>query len=145
MESLLNYSKKTEDSGLLCENWTNNTTGYVNATAVGNKNAGLNARAVNSARSTVVELIGRPHADVFHQDRLYPSNINLNLKLMPSPNNFVCKSAAPAANSAQDNFNQVILSTNLIIHTKQLTSTALKQHLELSYWQIWGFTYRASK
>ena len=50
---------------------------------------------------------------------------------MPSPNNFVCKSAAPAGNAAQENFKLVIMSANLIIHTKQLTTTALKAHMEL--------------
>ena len=50
---------------------------------------------------------------------------------MPSQNNFVCKSAAPAGNAAQENLKRVIISANLIIHTKQLTSTALKAHMEL--------------
>ena len=50
---------------------------------------------------------------------------------MPSPNNFVCMSAAPARNAAQENFKLVILSDSLIIHTKQLTSTALKAHIKL--------------
>ena len=50
---------------------------------------------------------------------------------MPFPNNFVCKSAAPAENATQENYKLVIQSVNLIIHTKQLTSTALKAHMEL--------------
>ena len=65
VESLLNYSKETQETRLLCEGWTKYTTGHVNVTAVGGNNAGLNARAVNFARSTVVELIGRFDADVF--------------------------------------------------------------------------------
>ena len=79
----------------------------------------------------MVKLINRSHADVFHQDRLIPPNIDLNPKLRPSPNNFVCKSAAPVGNAAQENFKLVIMSANVIIHTKQLTSTALKAHMEL--------------
>ena len=80
---------------MLCERWTNDTTGHMGVTAVGGNNAGHNARAAAFGRSTVVELIGRPHLDVFNQDRLIPPNINLQMKLMPSQNNFVCKSAAP--------------------------------------------------
>ena len=38
----------------------------MNVTAVGGKNAGLNVRAETFAKSTVVELINRPHANVFH-------------------------------------------------------------------------------
>ena len=131
VESLLNYSKETQETRLLCEGWTKDTTGHVNVTAVDGNNAKLNARALNFARSAVIELIGRPHADGFHQDHLIHPNIDLNLKLMPSPNNFVFKSAAPAGNSAQANFKLVIMSANLIIYIKQLTSTALKAHMEL--------------
>ena len=135
VKSLLNYSKETKETRLLCEGWTKDTTGHVNVTAVGANNAGLNVRAVNFARSAVVEFIGRPHADVFRQDRLIPLNVDLNLKLMPSPNNFVCKSTALAGNAAQENFKLVIISANQIIHTRQLTSTALKAHMELLQFQ----------
>ena len=96
VESLLNYSKETLKTRLMCEGWTKTTTGHVNVTAVDGNNVGLNARVVNFARNTPVELIGRPHADVFHQNRLIPPNVDLNIKLMPFPNNFVCKSAAAA-------------------------------------------------
>ena len=96
----------------------------MNVTAVGGNNAGLNARAATFARSTVVEFIDRPHLDVFNQERLIPPNINLHMKLMPSPNDFVCKSAAPCQGAQQENYKLVIQSVNLIIHSKKLTSTA---------------------
>ena len=40
------------------------------------------------------------------------------MKLIPSPNYFVCKSAAPVANAQQENYKLVIQSANLIIRTK---------------------------
>ena len=43
----------------------------------------------------------------------------------------MCKSAAPVKNAVQENFKLVIQSKNLIIHTKQLTSTALTAHIKL--------------
>ena len=66
VETLFNYSKETQETQLLCEGWTKDTIVHVNVISVGKNNAGLNARVVNIARSTVVELIGRPHTDVFH-------------------------------------------------------------------------------
>ena len=48
------------------------------------------------------------------------------MKLISSPNDFVCKSAAPAANAQQENYKLVIQRFNLIIRTKKLTSTAHK-------------------
>ena len=71
----------------------------MNVTAVNENNAGLNTRAATFARSTLIELIGRSHLDVFHQKRLIPLNIDLHMKLIPSPNDFVCKSAAPLENA----------------------------------------------
>ena len=98
----------------------------MNVTAVGGNNAELNARAATFAKSTLVELINRPHLDVFHQERLIPKNIDLHIKLNPSLNDFVCITAASAANAQQENYKLVIQSANLIIRTKNLTSTAHK-------------------
>ena len=103
----------------------------MNVTAVGGNNAGLNARAATFARRTLVELIGRSHLDVFHYERLIPPNIDLHMKLIPSPNDFVYKLAAPAANAQQENYKLVIHSANLIIGTKTLTSTARKVLMDL--------------
>ena len=100
-------------------------------TAVGGNNAGLNARAATFAKSTLVELIDRPHLDVFYQERLIFPNIDIHMKLIQSPNDFVCKSAAPAANSQQENYKLVIQRANLIIRTKKLTSTANKALINL--------------
>ena len=131
LESLLNYCKEIQETRLLCEGWTKDTTVHMGVTAVGGTNAGLNTRAKDFARSTVVELISRPHLDVCHQDRLILPNIDLHIRLMPSANNFVCKSAAAAQNAAQENFKVIIQKINLIMRTKQLTSTAHKAHMDL--------------
>ena len=94
-------------------------------------NAGLNTRAVTFATSTVVELVGRPHLDVLNQHRLISPAIDLHMKLIPAAYSFVCKSAAPGAGTVQQNYKMVIQSVVLIIHTKELTSTAQKAHKEL--------------
>ena len=101
LESLLNFCKEVQKTCLLSEKWTKDTTGHINVTAVGGNNAGLNARAATFAKSTLVKLIGRPHLNVFYQERFIPLNIDLHMKLIPSPNDFVCKSASPTANALQ--------------------------------------------
>ena len=131
IETALNFSKETQETRLLCEGWTKDTTGHIGVTTVGGNNAGLNARAATFATSTVVELVGRPHSDVFHMDRLIPPEIDLNLKLMPSADNIVCKSAAPVGQAVQENFKMEIIGVTLIIRTKQLTSTALDAQNQL--------------
>ena len=99
----------------------------MNVTAVGGNNAGLNARAATFSKSTLVELIGRRHLDVFHQERLIFPNIDLQMKLIPSQNDFVCKSAAPAANAQQENYNLVIQSANFIIRLWSLQARINKR------------------
>ena len=84
------------------------TSGHMNVTAVGGNNAGLNARAATFSRITLVELIGRLNLDVFYQERLIHPNIDLLIKLILSPNNFECKSAAPVQEAQQNNYNLII-------------------------------------
>ena len=131
LECLLNFCKEMQETRHLSERWTKDTSGHMNVTAVGGNNAGLNARTATFARSTLFELIVRPHLDGFHQERLIPPNIDLHMKLIPSANDFVCKSAAPAANAQQDNYKLVSLNANFIIRTKKLTSTAHKALMDL--------------
>ena len=45
VESLLNFCKETQETRLLCEEWTKDTSGQIAVTAVGGNNAGFNARA----------------------------------------------------------------------------------------------------
>ena len=80
LETLLNFSKQIQETRLLSEGWTKDTSGHMGVTAVGGNNAGLNTRATKFARSTVVELIGRFHLDVFQQERLISPNIDLNMR-----------------------------------------------------------------
>ena len=108
LESLLNLCKEVQDTRLLSEGLTKDTSGQMNVTDLRGNNVGLNARAAIFAISTFVEIIGRRHLDVFHQERRIPPNIDFHMKLISSPNDIVCKSAAPAANAQHDNSKLVI-------------------------------------
>ena len=100
-------------------------------TPVGGDNVGLNTGATKFAKSDVVELINRLYLNAFQQERLVPLNIDLNMRLILSPNDFVCKSAASAKGGQQKNYKFVIQSANLIIRTKKLTSKANKALMDL--------------
>ena len=131
LETLVNFSRETQESRLLSEGWVRDKTGKMDVTAADGENTGLKDRATMFAQSKVVELVGRPHVDVFQQDRLIPPGIDLHMKLVPAANNFVCKSAAPGNNAAQENFKMKIEYAALVIHTKQLTDVAELAHREL--------------
>ena len=99
-ETLINYNKQTQNTRLLCEGWTNETAEHMNVTDVTGANVGLCTRAERFARSNVVQLIGRPHLDVFQQDCLIPPRVDVDIRLIPAANNFVCKSVAPQQGGA---------------------------------------------
>ena len=71
LESLLNFCKEVQETHLLSEGWTKDTSGHINVTGVGGNNAGLTARAAAFASSTLVELIGRPQLNVFNNSALF--------------------------------------------------------------------------
>ena len=131
LETFLNFSKEIQETRLLSEGWTKDTSGHMGVTAVGRNNAGFSTRATKFAKIAVVEVIGRPHHDAFQQERLIPPNIYLNMRLIPFPNDFVCKSATPAQGGQQENYKFVIKSSNLMIRTKKLTDTAHKALIDL--------------
>ena len=131
LESLLNCCKEVYKTRLLSEGWTKDTSEHMNVTAVGGNNAGFNARAATFAKSSLVKLISRAYLDVFHQARLIPRNIDLHIKLISSPNDFVCKSAVPGQGAKQENYKLVFQKANLIICTKKLTSTAHEALMDL--------------
>ena len=72
-------------------------------TDVAGANAGLKTRAVTFVTSTLVELVGRPHVDVFHHYRLIPPAIDLHIKLISAADSFLCKSATPGKGAAKQN------------------------------------------
>ena len=146
LETLLNLSKEIQKTRLLSVGWTKDTSGHMGVTAVGGNNADLNTRATKFARTAVVELIGCFHLDVFQQERLIPPNIDLNMRLIPSPNDFVCKSVAPAQGCQEENYKFVIQKANLIIGTKKLTSTAHTRRSWIYFYRrILCIIYRVSK
>ena len=84
LETLINYSKETQHTRLLCEGWTNNTAEHMNVTDVTGANVGLRTCAGRFGTSNVVELIRQFHLDVFQQDRLIPPRVDVHLKLIPA-------------------------------------------------------------
>ena len=114
----------------------------MNVTDVTGANVGLRTRAERFARSNVVELIGRPHLDVFQQDRLIPTRVDDHLRLIPAGNNFVCKLVAPQqGGAAQQNYKAVIQFASFIVYTKQLTSEAEYAHSELLKEKVMSLPY----
>ena len=76
--------------------------------AIGGNNAVKHARVATFAKSSVVELMGRPYFNVLYQKRFIPQNINLYIKLVLFSNNFMCKLTKPCQNAQQKNFKRYL-------------------------------------
>ena len=87
-------------------------------------NTGLVKRRKYCAESPDIVLIGRPHADVFHIDKLIPPGIDMSVKFMPNDDKLWIMS------SDGDNLGSkvVIDDMNLIICTKQLSDAVELAH-----------------
>ena len=125
IENLINYNKLISDTRLVAEGWKKDTTEHCQVTDPNNgDNIGLNDRSAWFTRSRVVTLIGRPHLDLFHQEKLIPSNIDFKLKLIPNTSAFLLKTATPDGHG-QLNYKVHITSARLFIRTKEISPSLI--------------------
>lgn len=97
------------------------------ATAADNvtPNAQFLSRRSTIAESRALTLVGRLHADLFHQDLDLPPNCRIGVKLTRAPNEFVLM----AADST--NFKIEILSATLFVRSKEVTPEVIEAHREI--------------
>ena len=128
VENLINFNKLIQETRMMCEGWTKDTAGHLTVYDITSTNAGLATRAAWFASGNVRTLIGRPHFDLFHQDRLIPPNIDMKFRFLPSKNSFLVKSIAPAGTDPQIIYKVEILSARFFMKTKVVApSLALAQ------------------
>lgn len=138
IETLLSYGQEAKDSWLQSELWHKDTSAQINNTVSQpgqDRNVGLQTRARYFDASREVEMLGRPHADIFHQGLAIPDNCELKLRLIPNKDSFLLKTPAPANIGAQENYIFDITEAKLIIQTLQIErplSLAIAQTLERS-------------
>ena len=117
IETLLSYNKEAQETQLQSEMWYKDTAGKMDAKkcVAETTNKGLSDRATVFTTGTEVEMLGRLHADIFHQNRSLPSNLSLKVKLTPSKDKFViiCDGG--------ELYKMVIKDARLFIHTFELT------------------------
>jgi hypothetical protein len=125
IENLINYGKDVQDTRMLAEGWTKDTAGKMEIVDPTGTNTGLVARTAWFAISKTVTLTGRPHLDIFHQEKLIPPNVDLKLRLIPNSHKFLLKTKAPDADHPQVNYKLNIISANFIVQTKVFSPSFL--------------------
>ena len=132
VENLINYNKQVATTRLLTEGWVKDTAAHIAVTDVAGHNDGLTTRAHWFALSRVVTFIGRPHLDLFHQEKLIPSNIDIKLRLIPNSHTFILKTAAPVdGQHPQVNYHIHISSARLFIRSKEVAPNLILAHEKL--------------
>lgn len=90
LETLLNHGYDTKTSQLSSECFFKDTAGRMNVFDVENAlpNEGFNQRADMFKLSASVDMIGRLHLDIFHQERLLLNMVDMKIKLIRSKPEF---------------------------------------------------------
>ena len=105
----------------MAEGWKNESATHCEVTNPAGANNGLTGRTVRFARSHVVTLIGRPHLDLFHQEKLSPAIIDLKLKHIPNTDAYLLQTIPPDHDNPQVNYKVKIMEARLFIRTKHIS------------------------
>ena len=91
IETLLNYGKAAKETQLTSSLWYKDAVNmdYTRTDGDDNVNNGFVKRAEHINRSRTVDMIGRLHCDLFHQEKLLLNQIGMHVKLARSDNKFV--------------------------------------------------------
>lgn len=73
----------------MCERWTQNAAKHVNVTPVAWENVDFCSSSGHLAKRIVVKLIGRPHLNVFQQNRRTFLNVDVYLNFIRARKTFV--------------------------------------------------------
>ena len=85
----------------------------------------MTVRTAWFARSRVVTLIGRPHLDLFHQEKLIPANMDSKLKFFPNTSAFLLKTLARDHDHPQVNYKVQITGARLLFRTKHIAPSLI--------------------
>jgi len=131
LEELLSYGQDVKETQLQAALWFKDTAGQMTVTDSTGANAGLVSRANFFALSAEVDLIGRPHLDLFHQDKLILGNCPLKLRLIPNADSFILKSKAPGANEDQENYRMQITDARFFVRTVEVSHALALAHEQM--------------
>ena len=127
LETIINMPKETLTTRLICEGWNKDTAGKLNINdPEGSANNALDARGHTLEAKATRVLIGRPHLDLFHQEKLIPPNVDIKLRFYPSKPEFVL-----IAKAATEAYKYVITSARFYVRAKTVSPSLILAHAHL--------------
>jgi len=124
IESLLSFGSDAKEGHLSGALWHADTPSTFNVIdpAAASKNHGFNSRQTFTAQSKLLDLYGRVHSDIFHQDRLLLTGVDLRLKLSRSKDAFVLMGAQA------DTYRLVVTHASLFVRKVRPAPSVLLAH-----------------
>ena len=125
IETLLTYSEAVLNTRGALEGWSKDDAAKMSGILFtgGTENAGFIARNKwISGADTVLTLVGRPHADIFHQDLDIPAGVSISLKFIPNTTAFALQSAANATYKLEP------VEQRLYVRSKRLAPEVVEVH-----------------
>ena len=120
IESTLNYGREAKTTHLTSALYYQDTASQMNSLD-GNNNAGFRERHARAVAGRDVDMIGRLHCDIFHQERYLLNNVDIKIRLIPSKNTFNIMAAA-------DNFKSIISHASMFVRKVRLNPAVTLSH-----------------
>ena len=129
IESLLSYGEEAKKTQLSSALWYKDTAGNMDSLEAAN--TGFTKRKALAGASGIIEMMGKPHLDMFFQDRYLINGVDINMHLMPSKNSFCLMTGRAAGADAGDPVIQArvkILEAKLIVRKVKLSAAVQLGH-----------------
>ena len=132
LETLLTYEGDVHKMRTVAEGWAKDQTGRMEHTTLAvqanqpDPNSGFVARQKIIDGSRQFTLVGRPHLDLFHQDRDIPPGCAIHIKFTPSTATF-----ALIGDAAHNTSRIVLMSARLYVCTKKVAPELILSHKEM--------------
>ena len=121
IESTLNYGREAKTTHLTSALYYQDTASQMNSLNADN-NAGFRERHARAVAGRDVDMIGRLHCDIFHQERYLLNGVDVKIRLIPSKSTFNLMAAADA------NFKSIITHASMFVHKVRLNPAVTLSH-----------------
>ena len=121
IESTLNYGREAKTTHLTTALYYQDTASHLESLNEA-ENLGFDARKQQARRGRDVDMIGRLHCDIFHQERYLLNGVDVKIRLIPSKSTFNLMAAADA------NFKSVISHASLFVRKVRLNPSVTLSH-----------------
>ena len=122
LEVSLNYGREAKKSHLTAALFYRDSSARFEVTQ-GTTNSGLTVRRQLAARSRELDMMGRLHTDIMHQERYLINGVDVKIRLIPSKSAFNLMAHDPAAG-----FKSVITHASLFVRKAKLNPAVTLAH-----------------